>query len=351
MRLRPILAAVLVSCLVDFDWLMEQLQESRVQFHQHIRQNIPLHADKGCIAASIAIDIWITGNAMKEIKKHLKMAVNGGLLLLLLADTGVGMADVLVKKVHGDSVTVTAATGKARRPVKALNLLKTGERIVVPGKKDYVEVLCDDGKIVRIDSGNSPYPVPGRESTTWLNNALQAALDWYTTLGERQTRAVSLISRGDGFSAISLLGVDRTENLLLKNIPSLRLFWTGGKAPYRVRLYTEDEGLAFDNSVDENMAAIDMKNHNMGTYLMLVESTANGGIILDEQLIQVVGDNMLPQDVQNLDSRILDPQLRIKLMAIMLARYPEWKFYALQLAYAQNDKKLISYIKAGKIAE
>lgn len=60
---------------------------------------------------------------------------------------------------------------------------------------------------------------------------------------------------------------------------------------------------------------------------------------------------MLPQDVQNLDSRILDPQLRIKLMAIMLARYPEWKFYALQLAYAQNDKKLISYIKAGKIAE
>lgn len=287
---------------------------------------------------------------MKIIKKHIGVAMKNKLLLFLLLFlfTGVAVADVLVKAVHGNSGTVLASPGNNRRSIKPLSVIKTGECISVIGKDDYVDVVGDDGKVVHIDAKKSPYPVPGKESLSWFNNAQQAALDWFAGLSEREVLAISLISRGGETTDVTLVGMDRSENLILKDIASLKFIWAGGEAPYRVQLFAEDGSLKFENSVENNEVLIDIKDLDTGDYLVRISSDKKDRYTADEQMFTLINADALPINIQSLDQQVSDSCERNQLKSIMLALYSEWKFYALQIAYTQNNEKLVSHITAGE---
>lgn len=287
---------------------------------------------------------------MIKIKKHIDVAIESRLLLflILIVITGAAVADVLVKAVHGNTGTVLASPGNNRKLIQPLSIIRSGECISVIGKDDYIDVVNDHGKIVHIDSKNTPYSVPGKESLSWFNNAQQDAWDWFAGLSEGQASAISLISRGDGATKVTLIGMDRSENLILKDIQSLNFFWVGSETEYQVQLFAEDGSLKLERTVKKNEVFIDIENFDTGVYLVRISSDKNDRYSADEQMFTLTNDDLLPTHIQALDQQVSDSCKRIQLKSIMLARYSAWEFYALQIAYTQNNKKLISHIIVGE---
>ncbi|MEW8347351.1 MAG: hypothetical protein AB2687_03510 [Candidatus Thiodiazotropha taylori] len=283
---------------------------------------------------------------MDYSNNNLSMLTRVGFLTLLLVFLLPGSvnADMLVKAVNGDNLHLITAQGEMVENIQPLSILKAGDRLWVDGKDDYVDILDNDRKVVRIDTNNSPYRVPDVSSTTWLDNALQATLDWYHKLEKPQTQTLTLISRGEDSTSISLHGMNPDANLILTDRPEITVLWSGDIGPYVVKVFAEDGKLLIEKEVSSNQTAISLIGLQEGAYLLQVVSKVNPVLFADEQMFTIVDDALLPEEVRAQTSKVADPSLSDQLKAIMLANYPEWKFYALQLANAQGNAKLFAYI-------
>jgi hypothetical protein len=265
-------------------------------------------------------------------------------LLFMLPIPGSAVADMLVKAVNGDNLHIITAQGEMVENIQPLSVLKAGDRLWVDGKDDYVDVVDNDRKIVRIDNNNSPYRVPDTESITWIDNALQAALNWYKQLEKPQTQTLTLISRGGDSTSITLHGMNPDENLILNDQPEMTILWSGDIDPYVVRVFAEDGKLLIEKEVSTNQTTICCTGLQEGSYLLQVVSKVNPVLFADEQMFTIVDEALLPEQVRSQISNLEDPSLASQLKSIMLAQYPEWKFYALQLAKAQGNIKLFAYL-------
>lgn len=283
---------------------------------------------------------------MDYSNNNLSMLTRVGFLTLLLVFLLPGSvnADMLVKAVNGDNLHLITAQGEMVENIQPLSVLKAGDRLWVDGKDDYVDILDNDRKVVRIDTNNSPYRVPDVSSTTWLDNALQATLDWYHKLEKPQTQTLTLISRGEDSTSISLHGMNPDANLILTDRPEITVLWSGDIGPYVVKVFAEDGKLLIEKEVSSNQTAISLTGLQEGAYFLQVVSKVNPVLFADEQMFTIVDDALLPEEVRAQISKVADPSLSDQLKAIMLANYPEWKFYALQLANAQGNAKLFAYI-------
>jgi hypothetical protein len=283
---------------------------------------------------------------MNYSNNNISILIRAGFLtlLLMLLLPGPVNADMLVKAVNGDNLHLITAQGEMVENIQPLSVLKAGDRLWVDGKDDYVDILDNGRKVVRIDTNNSPYRVPDVSSTTWIDNALQATLDWYHKLEKPQTQTLTLISRGEDSTSVSLHGMNPDANLILTDRPEITVLWSGDIGPYEVKVFADDGKLLIEKEVRSNQTAISLTGLQEGAYLLQVVSKVNPVLFADEQMFTIVDDALVPEEVRAQLSKIADLSLSDQLKAIMLANYPEWKFYALQLANAQGNAKLFAYI-------
>jgi hypothetical protein len=252
-------------------------------------------------------------------------------------------ADMMVHSLQGspDAIQVT----KDGKPIQisALSSLTGGEVISITAEDAAAILIDNEGRDVRVDKNNSPYTV----ATTNSGGLIDNLLSFYNSFGEDDVVAVPTISRGGDDIPISLLGMDRNENLVPEDIQELKFLWAGGSGAYQVNLVSEDGKILLNDKADIGQANYSGKELGEGAYQFVVEDTGEGVNEIDKQIFQVVSTDLLPQEVKNLRKGTLQETARNQVTAMMLAQYAEWRFAALQYALASGDDRLVKALLSG----
>lgn len=255
-------------------------------------------------------------------------------------------ADMLVQSLAGEPGQYRLERGEQVLPLRPLTVLKPGDHLLVSGD-GVLSLVGDDGKVGEIRAGNSPFVVPSAQSRGWLDNAMVAALDWYQGVADDKVQTVSLVTRGQGDGKLQLLGMMLDENLLPEGSGELRFSWSGGEAPYRVSLLTSQGDLVAATQVRERSFRYAGAALPQGDYLVRVEGLGGSRPQLDEQYFSVIDAIELPEQVRALQDRQFTGPMHDQLAAVLLARYPEWRFASLQLAQSAGDQRLSAALLSG----
>jgi len=273
-----------------------------------------------------------------------------GLLLLLAASwTLPATAEMLVQSLSGDAGQYQLVRDDTVLGLQPLKVLKAGDVVKVTGPQAALSLVGDDGKVVTVTAGNSPFVVPQAEPRGWMDNAMLAALDWYQGVSNETVQTVSLVTRGQGQGPVQLLGMDLDENLIPAGSGEIRFRWDGGSAPYRVDLLDAEGRLMAGSEVTGREFSYLSDALPAGDYRIRVQSLGDTPPQLDEQGFTAINPAELPAEVRQLQaSEMVDP-LRRHLSAVLLAQYPEWRFASLQLSLAADDSRLSDALLFGAV--
>jgi hypothetical protein len=260
-------------------------------------------------------------------------------------------ADMLVENIHGSDNAIQVYKNDKQVTVIRLSVMTGGEVIDVVTDNAFISLIDDDGKSVIVNKINSPYTVEISKSKGWMDNAVMAALKWYNNFDQETSLAVSTVTKGlFTVPPITLLGMYGAENLVPNDLEELQFFWRGGKAPYQVQLLTEDGKVLMNKEVDAEHVAYSGVKLPVGSFTFIVENRGKVKKLIDKQTFQIVAARFLPETVNDHFEVSLPEPVKQSLVAIMLAKYPKWRFAALQYAVSSKDERLVKMLLENEFA-
>ncbi|MCP4696041.1 MAG: hypothetical protein GY862_04210 [Gammaproteobacteria bacterium] len=170
------------------------------------------------------------------------------------------------------------------RKIKAphYTLLQAGDEIRVrkpknnlyEDKENYLILALENGAFVTLkytDTQNAPYRVKGgAASPIAAGGFMKSVTAWFGKLHRHEIRLLSLGHRGGRRSAarlsMPLLKGDKAR--LLPGERVLHLAWSGGEPPYRMQIYREGEGTAWQSkqNIHETKLALEKHLYASGRY-------------------------------------------------------------------------------------
>lgn len=253
-------------------------------------------------------------------------------------------ADMLVEHIHGPASAIQVYKNNKQVTVIRLSVMTGGEVINIETDHAAIALIAEDGKTVRVDKSNSPYTVEKSKSKGWMDNAVLAALKWYNNLDKETALPVSTVTRGVYIPPVNLLGMYGTENLVPSDLGELQFFWAGGKAPYQVKLVTDNGKELMNQEVDMKHVTYSGEGLAIGGLLFVIENTVKAKKQMEKQTFQVVSPEFLPESVNDVLKISLPKSVKQSLAAMMLAKYPKWRFAALQYAVASKEERLVKML-------
>lgn len=198
-----------------------------------------------------------------------------------------------------------------------------------------VLIVTHDDELVEVSSRNSPLIVPDTPAPpTLIDNIRSAAADWFSDQLDSSVLMVSLSVRGPSRDPVEIIGANESQNLVLREAGMLRLWWTGGGAPFALTL-TDGRGAVV--SREEQMRStgyrLRLENLSAGRYeLSLVAAGSRRDIPLE-----IVGKDRRPEIVRSLDAAPMPATIRNRYVARVLASYPDWQLQGLSMITANGE--------------
>lgn len=262
------------------------------------------------------------------------------LFLLLFATPG--LADQRILDIEGADGTVTLVRAGQAVPLVSFAGLQVGDEIRV--LKAGAQVLIGGaGQNIRIDESNSPYRVAETQVPTVAGNVWAGVVDSYRSLVGDDKEVVTVITRGDPASAPQFICLAPTENLIPEGV-AVRVFWTNGRAPFRLTL-SGPEGEA--DPVEVRMespaspALLTAPSLPQGAYRVAI-ADGTGVPSRYPAKFQVVPGSALPERARALLADNLPPRAKDRLVAAALAGEDAWRYAALLYAARAQDAVLLA---------
>ena len=215
-------------------------------------------------------------------------------------------------------------------------------------KGDAVKVAGEEGKVVLVDSSDRLLTIEGKgsghdvteepASISFPQEALQA-LDWYRLAASRLLPGGSMLATGDRVPPL-ISGMDADGNQIPVTEKQVVFAWDFGQPPFTVRVLDRDRQLLIDKQTDKQKQTLELDGLAPGKYRFELHSTFGGERVSDAYPFSIVDASALPPELSFLDDANMPKTIRTLLRGVMLARYPEWRFMALQQAIKARDKPL-----------
>ncbi len=215
-----------------------------------------------------------------------------------------------------------------------LMALTEGDIVDCRSTKSKVFVVTHDDDLVEVSSRNSPLIVPDTpEPPTLIDNIRSAAADWFSEQLDSSVLMVSLSVRGPSRNPVEIIGASESQNLVLHKEGMLRLWWTGGGAPFALTLADSRGAIVLrEEQLRSTGYRLRLENLSNGRYYLSVIAAGSRSDIP----IEIVGADRRPGVVRSLDAASIPATIRDRYVARVLASYPEWQLQGLSMITANG---------------
>ena len=194
-------------------------------------------------------------------------------LLLALSLATPTQAAIWIKDFQGIPEDYRLERNGQTLPIQYYLDLKTGDQLSVTPEHE-LRLESDDGTVLAIKSSDSPYTVqdPGQAPGVWTNLVTWAG-GWLRAQHEDDTAkpVVSLNTRNQNLPIVLPLAPVSPVRLLAGE-RSLQLTWTGGAAPFEVRLTSADGNtVLLDQKTSQWRCNSPLLNLKPGTYQLTIQ--------------------------------------------------------------------------------
>lgn len=222
--------------------------------------------------------------------------------------------------------------------LRPLLRLKAGDRIVVKTAGGQLGILKPDKSIHTVSAANSPYVVPASRQVSVWDNLLGIASNWVADGSEDSSRVETITRSASGTRFIQVTSAPAEQNLLIEGQDELLLAWSGGQAPFDVTIYEKDGKTPVwtGEQLDASSTRLVVKGMKPAPYRIRVSGQAGNRKIATVVDVKVVAKNALPNKAQELLTSSLPENIKNRLLVTELAKKPQWRFQAYDLARRLN---------------
>ena len=260
------------------------------------------------------------------------------LFLMPLLATSSLHAGTWVKSVYSCQDCVVQRGSESLRLVPLMELRK-GDAVKVAGEEGKVVLVDSSDRLLTIEGKGSGHDVTEEPASISFPQEALEALDWYRLAASRLLPGGSMLATGDRVPPL-ISGMDADGNQIPVTEKQVVFAWDFGQPPFTVRVLDRDGQLLIGKQTDKQKQTLELDGLAPGKYRFELHSTFEGERVSDAYPFSIVDPSALPPELSFLDKANMPKTIRTLLRGVMLARYPEWRFMALQQAIKARDKPL-----------
>ena len=256
---------------------------------------------------------------------------------VLLATTSL-QAGTWVKSVQSCEKCAIQRGNEKLRLVPLMELRK-GDLLRVAGEEVEVVLVDSTDSQITMDGERAEYEVTEEPASISFPQEALDALDWFRTASSRLLPGGSMLAAGDRVPPL-ISGMDADGNQIPATEQQAVFAWDFGQPPFTVRVLNPDGNLLIEKQTDKQKLLLQLDELTAGNYRFELLSTFEGEEVSDAYPFSIVDASMLPDELAFLDNSDMPPTIRTLLRGVLLARYPQWRFMALQQAIRVKDRPL-----------
>jgi hypothetical protein len=256
---------------------------------------------------------------------------------LLLAATSL-QAGTWVKSVQSCEPCVVER-GKAKLQLLPLMALRKGDQLSVAGEGVRVVLVDSADRQITMDDKRPRYTVTEASASLHYPPAMVDALEWFRRAASQLQPGGRMLASGDRAPAM-ISSMDADSNQIPAGEQQVVFAWDFGQPPFTVTVLDRDGKILIEKQTDKQKLAMPLDSLGVGNYRFQLASTYNGEKSTDSYPFSIVDASALPGEIAYLDTVDIPPSIRTLLRGVLLARYPQWRFMALQQAIRVKDRPL-----------
>lgn len=256
---------------------------------------------------------------------------------LLLAVTSL-QAGTWVKSVQSCEPCVLER-GKEKLQLLPLMALRKGDQLSVAGEGVRVVLVDSSDRQITMDDKRPRYTVTEASASLQYPRAMADALEWFRRAASQLQPGGRMIASGDRAPPM-ISSMDADSNQIPAGEQQVIFAWDFGQPPFTAMVLDRDGKILIEKQTDKQKLAMPLDSLGVGNYRFQLASIYNNEKSTDSYPFSIVDASRLPGEIAYLETADIPPSIRTLLRGVLLARYPEWRFMALQQAIRVKDRPL-----------
>ena len=256
---------------------------------------------------------------------------------LLLATTSL-QAGTWVKSVQSCEACVVER-GQEKLQLLPLMELRKGDLLNVAGEGVKVVLVDSSDRQITMDDKRPSYTVTEASVSLEYPQAMTDALEWFRRAASQLQPGGRMLASGDRAPAM-ISSMDADNNQIPASEQQVIFAWDFGQPLFTAMVLDRDGKVLIEKETDKQKIAMPLEALELGNYRFQLVSTFDGEKTMDGYPFSIVDASMLPEEIAYLDTADIPQTIRTLLRGVMLARYPEWRFMALQEAIRVKNRPL-----------
>ena len=217
--------------------------------------------------------------------------------------------------------------------------LRKGDLLKIAGEEVKVVLVDSSDRQVTMDGERAEFEVTEEPASISFPQEALDALDWFRTASSRLLPGGSMLAAGDRVPPL-ISGMDADGNQIPATEKQVVFAWDFGQPPFTVRVLDPDGNPLIENQTDKQKLLLQLDDLARGKYRFELLSTFEGEGVSDSYPFSIVDTSTLPGELAFLDTPDMPATIRTLLRGVLMARYPQWRFMALQMAIRVKDRPL-----------
>ena len=260
------------------------------------------------------------------------------LIISVLLATSPLQAGTWVKSVQSCEKCAVQRGNEKLRLVPLMELRK-GDLLKIAGEEVKVVLVDSSDRQVTMDGERAEFEVTEEPASISFPQEALDALDWFRTASSRLLPGGSMLAAGDRVPPL-ISGMDADGNQIPATEKQVVFAWDFGQPPFTVRVLDPDGNPLIENQTDKQKLLLQLDDLQRGKYRFELLSTFEGEEVSDGYPVSIVDPSTLPGELAFLDTPDMPATIRTLLRGVLMARYPQWRFMALQMAIRVKDRPL-----------
>jgi hypothetical protein len=257
--------------------------------------------------------------------------------VLLLAATTL-QAGTWVKSVQSCQPCVVERA-KEKLQLLPLMALRKGDLLSVAGEGVKVVLVDSSDRQITMNDKRPRYTVTEASVSLQYPQAMVDALEWFRRAASQLLPGGRMLASGDRAPPM-ISSMDADNNLIPASEQQVVFAWDFGQPPFTAMVLDRDGKVLIEKQTDKQKLAMPLNSLDIGIYRFQLVSIYNDEKSMDSYPFSIVDASALPEEIAYLDTADIPPSIRTLLRGVMFARYPEWRFMALQQAIRAKDRPL-----------
>jgi hypothetical protein len=257
--------------------------------------------------------------------------------VLLLAATTL-QAGTWVKSVQSCQPCVVERA-KEKLQLLPLMALRKGDLLSVAGEGVKVVLVDSSDRQITMNDKRPRYTVTEASVSLQYPQAMVDALEWFRRAASQLLPGGRMLASGDRAPPM-ISSMDADNNLIPASEQQVVFAWDFGQPPFTAMVLDRDGKVLIEKQTDKQKLAMPLNSLDIGIYRFQLVSIYNDEKSMDSYPFSIVDASALPEEIAYLDTADIPPSIRTLLRGVIFARYPEWRFMALQQAIRAKDRPL-----------